>query len=181
MAGERHDPRVVRTRGAIVKSFNGMFPTRPYDTIRVADIIEKAGIGRSTFYEHFRGKDEVFKHAAAWVLAALADAVTVAADPALLRHLVEHLRENRRVARERLTGEPARQFGRWLAEAIAVRLPVPPIIPVRLAAEQIATAQIALLRAWLDGRNPCSAEALATALARTSRAMATAVTPPSTS
>lgn len=174
----RCDARVVRTRSAIIDSFNGLRSHR-YDAIRVADIIGRAGIGRSTFYEHFRGKDDVLRQAAAWAFAALADAVTGTGDTARLRHVIEHLRENRCAARGRLAGE---RVCRWLAETIEERLvsmcgaqSAVATIPVRLAAMQIAAAQIALLRAWLAGRDPCPTEALAAALARTSRAMASAL------
>jgi AcrR family transcriptional regulator len=171
----RHDARVARTRDAIIDSLNGL-RSHPYDAIRVADIIGRAGIGRSTFYEHFRGKDEVLKHAAAWAFAALADAVTGQDDTAPLRHVIEHLRQNRCASRGRLAGE---RVCRWLSETIEDRLVsicrarnTATTVPVRLAAMQIAAAQIALVRAWLAGRDPCPAEALATALKQTSQAMA---------
>jgi AcrR family transcriptional regulator len=165
-----------RTRDAIVESFKGMFPERPYDEIRVADIIEGAGVGRSTFYEHFRGKDEVFRQAAEWLLHVLADAATPEGDVARIRHVVEHLRDNRRVARERLAGDPGRQFARWIADAIEPRIAAT-LVPAPMAATAIATAQVALLRAWLDARDPCPSAALAAAIVRMSRAMASAVIP----
>jgi AcrR family transcriptional regulator len=182
MAGaRRRDARVVRTRRAILDSFHGL-RSRPFDAIRVADIVGAAGVGRSTFYEHFRGKDEVLKHAAAWVFAALADAVTGKGGTARIRHVVEHFRENRCAARGRLAGE---RICRWLAEAIEERLAAmcrargaTTVVPLRLAATQIAAGQIALVRAWLAGRDPCTSEALAIAIQRTSRTVASSLMSP---
>ncbi|HEX5135715.1 MAG TPA: hypothetical protein VFY93_01995 [Planctomycetota bacterium] len=122
----------------------------------------------------------MLRHAAAWALEALADAVTGEGGTGPLRHVLEHLRQNRCAARGRLAGE---RVCRWLAEVIEVRLATTcaqgatTIIPVRIAATQIATAQLALIRAWLSGRDPCPTDAIVDALARTSRAMATAVLP----
>ena len=52
----RQDRRVARTRGAIVDSFNHLVRERPYESIQVPDILDEAGVGRSTFYEHFRNR-----------------------------------------------------------------------------------------------------------------------------
>ncbi len=161
-----------------MESFNGMVLGRSYDSIRVADIIDEAGVGRSTFYEHFRGKEALLKHAMSGLLGVLADAATDAGDGKRLAHVLEHFRENRRAARARFSGPSASQVVRWLAELIEARLSsmcrakgVELIIPVRLAAAQAAEAQVGLIRAWLEEAGPgstrCSAATLATALQRT--------------
>jgi AcrR family transcriptional regulator len=33
---------------------------QPFDSITVEQVLERAGVGRSTFYNHFRGKDDLF-------------------------------------------------------------------------------------------------------------------------
>jgi AcrR family transcriptional regulator len=47
------DRRTARTRKAIFDAFIGLIFARRYAAIRTADVIEAAGIGRSTFYEQF--------------------------------------------------------------------------------------------------------------------------------
>ncbi len=53
------DRRVYRTRQALYDAVVRLMLTRPYDAIAVPDIIAEAGVGRSTFYAHFRSKDEL--------------------------------------------------------------------------------------------------------------------------
>lgn len=170
------DQRVRRTRDWILKSFNRLALRRPYHNIQVADIVGNAGVGRSTFYEHFRGKDELFRHALTTVLSVLADAATDAADLAQIHATLEHFWENRQAARGMLRGESASQITRRHAELFEERLSalcsqrdLTPIIPLRLAAIQLATAQLGLITAWLDGVERCTSAALARAIHQTTR------------
>lgn len=55
------DRRQVKTRQAIYKGFIELLDTKSYSSITVSNIIEKANIGRSTFYQHFESKDEIPK------------------------------------------------------------------------------------------------------------------------
>ena len=59
------DRRVERTRLAILRAFRDLVLTREYDAISVRDIAAAADVGRSTFYEHFDDKDDVFSKACA--------------------------------------------------------------------------------------------------------------------
>jgi AcrR family transcriptional regulator len=53
------DRRVRRTREAIHRAFIGLMQEKGYDAITVTDIIERADIGRSTFYAHYTDKRDV--------------------------------------------------------------------------------------------------------------------------
>lgn len=54
------DRRVRRTRAAIQNALTELILEKGYDSVTVSDIIERADIGRSTFYSHFTDKREVF-------------------------------------------------------------------------------------------------------------------------
>lgn len=54
------DRRTLRTRRAVFSALEELLSDRDYDKITVRDIIEKADIGRSTFYGHFETKDMLF-------------------------------------------------------------------------------------------------------------------------
>ena len=51
------DRRVRRTRRNLAEALIGLILERGYEAITVQDILDRADIGRSTFYAHFRDKD----------------------------------------------------------------------------------------------------------------------------
>lgn len=53
------DRRVHRTRQALYDAVVRLMLSRPYEDIGVLEIAAEAGVGRSTFYAHFRSKDEL--------------------------------------------------------------------------------------------------------------------------
>jgi AcrR family transcriptional regulator len=55
----RVDRRVIRTRRKLHKALMSLIHTKDYDAITVEDICATAGVGRSTFYAHYSGKDEL--------------------------------------------------------------------------------------------------------------------------
>jgi AcrR family transcriptional regulator len=53
---EKLDPRVKRTRGLILTSFESLLAEKGFETISVQDVTDKAQINRATFYAHFQDK-----------------------------------------------------------------------------------------------------------------------------
>src|SRR5438128_149154 len=53
------DRRVRRTRASITDAFIGLVLEHGYDRTTVQDILNRADVGRSTFYTHFRDKESV--------------------------------------------------------------------------------------------------------------------------
>jgi AcrR family transcriptional regulator len=53
------DKRVTRTRETLQHALMSLIVSRGYDAIRVQDICETAGVGRSTFYAHYTDKDDL--------------------------------------------------------------------------------------------------------------------------
>ncbi|HBY89584.1 MAG TPA: TetR family transcriptional regulator [Aerococcaceae bacterium] len=61
--GIKIDPRVARTRKAIIESFIQLSERKPFENISVKDITEEALINRATFYNHFLDKYDLMEKA----------------------------------------------------------------------------------------------------------------------
>lgn len=156
------DRRTQRTRKAIFDALVRLIFARRYSTIRTVDLIEAAGIGRSTFYEHFRGKDDVMVAVIDPIFLPLAIAATGRGSRAALRTTLEHIWEQRAFARALFEPPLLAKLQRKLAGMIEARLPAladgPPPALVAMGA---AAGQLAMLRMWLAGEASCPADVLA--------------------
>ena len=56
------DRRSQRTRHLLSAAFVALMREKGYSSITISDLIERANIGRSTFYSHYRDKDDLFVH-----------------------------------------------------------------------------------------------------------------------
>src|SRR5262245_12636405 len=54
-----HDRRVQRTRRLLHEALISLILERGYDAVSVRDVVQRAGVGRSTFYTHFSDLEEV--------------------------------------------------------------------------------------------------------------------------
>lgn len=54
------DPRVRRTRDLLGDALVELLHERPFDEITVQLVLDRAGVARSTFYQHFRDKNDLF-------------------------------------------------------------------------------------------------------------------------
>ena len=157
------DRRTQRTRKAISDAFIGLLFSRRYGAIRTADVIEAAGVGRSTFYEHFRNKDEVLVAVIEPLFNPLADVAAGRGTLGSVQFMLDHVWEQRAAGRMLFEPPLAIKLQRKLAAMIEARLPeteedTPPRVLVAMGS---AAAILAMLRMWLAGEVACSSEALA--------------------
>ncbi len=57
-SGKSPDARTARTYRALSGALVELMQTREFDAITVQDLLDRAGVGRATFYSHFRNKDD---------------------------------------------------------------------------------------------------------------------------
>jgi AcrR family transcriptional regulator len=172
----RQDRRVVRTRTALLGAFNRLFLTRGRRPAAPAEIAREAEVGRSTFYEHFSSADALYLEALKRPLAALADAAAGRGDPASLEPLLAHFWEQRRHARDTLSGRLRPRVAALFADLVEERLDGASLaLAPRLAARTLADAALAPLAAWLAGEAPSSPAELAAALCRSGAALRAAL------
>lgn len=171
--------RLTPTREWIMESFNRLMLKRGYDRFGVTDVVTGAGVGRSTFYEHYRGKDEVLRDAVRHVVEAMADLVIRPDEEGPMRRVAEHIATHRPAAHRILAGTAGVRIARHLSELIASRLsrPAPGAdLPDWLVSQCLAGAQLGLLRAWVAPLvEPCSPATFAAGLRRSTRALVEAL------
>jgi len=56
---EKTDARVRRTRDALGDALITLMQEKPFDTITVQDVLDRAHVSRSTFYAHYSDKDDL--------------------------------------------------------------------------------------------------------------------------
>ena len=140
-------------RGAIIAAFNRLALTRREARPPVADLIAEAKVARSTFYEHFDGRDAVLVEAFEAPLSVIADAAVGHGSVDAVVGILDHLRDYRRNAIEMLTGPLAPRFVRSLAALIEAR--------GGSGAIYLADQQIGFIRLWLTNELRGSADEIA--------------------
>lgn len=172
------DRRVIKTRQALLDAFFTLVLQEPYEGITVGDIVARAGVGRSTLYEHFCGKDGLLAASLARPFGMLADTVQPHDNTEGLIRVLEHFWANRRIAPGVFTGPMRRHSVAVLVRLIERHLRAAPaarrtslVMPAPLAAIQLAEALFAPLAAWVTGQTACPPTRLAVALRRTTQAL----------
>ncbi len=164
MAEAPEDRRVRRTRQLLIDALLALIVERGYEVLTVQEILDRADVGRSTFYAHFRDKDDLL-HAAFARLRAVLDSHARGSGAASLSdislalfcHTADHRPLYRamvgrpsgammlRAAREQLS-----DVVRPYLEQAALRLSMPP----EVAAQYYVSALFGLLTWWLDSDLP---------------------------
>jgi AcrR family transcriptional regulator len=97
-SGQKTDRRVLRTRDRLGDALIALMQEKPFDGITVQEVLDRAGVSRSTFYVHYRDKEDLF-------LSDLDEFLEMMA-----MRLSRHREESERVA-------PVREFFAHVAEA----------------------------------------------------------------
>ncbi len=162
------DRRVRRTRETLHRALIELMMERAYDRISVSDVIARADIGRSTFYAHFRDKEDLLVHGLDELRVELAPGEGDRArggSPSLA--VFEHFRESQEVWRAMAGRRGADAFMRHLHDfllelvdaQLRARAPQGPTrVPVAALAEFAVSTMIGLgVRWWRMGEGPMSA------------------------
>ncbi len=59
-ARQKVDRRVLRTRDRLGDALVALMQEKPFNDITVQEVLDRAGVSRSTFYVHYRDKDDLF-------------------------------------------------------------------------------------------------------------------------
>lgn len=59
-AHRKTDRRILQTRDKLGDALIALMHEKDFDAITVQDVLDRAGVGRATFYVHYRDKDDLF-------------------------------------------------------------------------------------------------------------------------
>jgi AcrR family transcriptional regulator len=172
------DPRAQHSRRALLQAFRELLlEGGQLEDIRVADVAARAGVGRSTLYEHFAGLDGLLGVSIAGLFSVLVDTLHPGDNSPGLKNLLDHFWEQRALARNLFSGSMRRRSIAVLVGLIEAKLKSVGLarrgqmmLPTRLAAEQLAGLLMAPIIAWLAGDSRCTSEGLASALSAVAKA-----------
>jgi len=165
---QKTDRRSQRTYRLVSSAFAELLSEKPYDEILVQDILDRAGIGRTTFYAHYFDKEDVLDSMIAEQLEMFTHQIAHA--PARQRvlpslELFEHIyhspnQQFRALMRSR-AGEPLWEaLQTALCRAIEPALCTlcaekrSPSIPLPVVSQYLAGAFLTLLKWWLEASMP---------------------------
>lgn len=164
------DARVVRTRRALGDALVELMHAHSFDGISVQQVLERANVGRATFYAHFRGKHDLllsdaerfFDFLERSFIERAAGTRRIAPVAELFEHIGGHRQLHDAIARsdmrepiyDLLTGHLARIAGRRL-ETLAGDVDASSVVTSRT----IAALVVEMLRWWLErGAQPSAQE-----------------------
>ncbi len=170
------DRRVARTQKLLRDALHSLIRERDYDSIAVKEILDRANVGRSAFYTHFRDKDELLASSIYDILGSVPSSHPQAGDGLNERILwfslpiFEHHDRHRRAGELKL-GPRGRailhgQLQKVLVELIAEdirkslqgRRKAAGLIPPELLGRYVASTFILVLNWWVESRNPLPAK-----------------------
>ena len=158
------DRRSQRTRQLLSTALIEVMLEKRYDEITVQDIIDRANVGRSTFYAHFLDKEDLLVSQLTRVLDALtqqhgpfvAGELTPASLVPFFQHVQEHHRLYTALARgggiEMLFKKGQERMRQNIEQHLRAVIPVEqmPAAPLSLIAAYVAGAILTMLTWWLD-------------------------------
>jgi AcrR family transcriptional regulator len=182
------DRRIRRTREMLQKALIELLPEHNYNTITIQEIVDRANVVRTTFYVHFRDKDELFLscHEAMvneFRIGSLhplsEEELLTSKVPAASAAAFQHLDDARGLLYDLFQGQDSQLILRRIRESRAQEIESAlrtafvesnSKIPPDILANYLAGAQLALIQWWLEKRQPYSFEDITQIFHRLQRA-----------
>jgi AcrR family transcriptional regulator len=169
----KQDRRSLRTQDALIQALLEMIDVKSYDKITVQDIVERANVGRSTFYAHYEDKDDLLRSGFGQMLDLLVQDIRLSDDGHVtfnVTWLFAHAKLHSEIYETLMWGSGEKvlvgdgyaqlcakvedRFVLLLAGRDAATIPMP------ILACSVAGAVLLLLKWWLDNRMPYPAAAM---------------------
>ena len=175
MAGKTTDRRIERTRRLLHKALMSLILEKKYESITVQEILDRADVGRSTFYMHFQNKDELLFSGFHYLQSFLESVqITSKTAPgksyeriigfslAMFEHAYEYRRVNRALLGSSAEFVVRRRIHSVLAGIVRRELKLQLLkrggsnVSPELLAHFLVSAYISVMTWWLNSKNPVS-------------------------
>ncbi|MDY6872938.1 MAG: TetR/AcrR family transcriptional regulator [Chloroflexota bacterium] len=183
MSDKQLDRRVRRTRCALQDSLISLILEKGYDAVTIEDITDRADLGRTTFYLHYKDKEELLMRAIDAIAedfmiehAPILDAagptesalkkLRMNLDERVLYHIFAHARENADLYKAMLRGEGSAKASQRISDLIRdetikrlTKLPgLDSKVPLEVLALFFSGTLIEMVSWWLENDEPYSIE-----------------------
>ena len=183
MAEKQIDRRVKRTRRSLQEALIQLILEQGYDSVTIEEITDRADLGRTTFYLHFKDKEELFMHAIDTIcedfiekhenlLALIEDpgktlpTLQMNLDERILYHIFNHARNHADLYKVMLRGEgsakASRRFSTVIKDETVKRLQavtgLESKVPLKIFALFFSGTLIEMVTWWLENDQPYSIE-----------------------
>jgi AcrR family transcriptional regulator len=165
---QKTDRRSQRTYRLVSSAFAELLREKPYEEILVQDILDRAGIGRTTFYAHYFDKEDVLDSMTEQLLSMFTHQIAhsnarqrVVPSLELFEHIYHSPNQQFRALMQSRAGEPL-----WEALQTALSRAIEPAlctlcaekrspsIPLPVISEYLAGAFLTLLKWWVEASMP---------------------------
>lgn len=179
MAARQDDRRVRRTKQTLYHVLMTLVAEKPFDKITVQEILERANVGRTTFYAHFQSKEDLFLGSHEGIIRTIsrsffaADGMLHPAPSAELLLFLELSQQSRNTYFYLTNGSEGGKILRLLKERIAQQLAAQlhelfreenSAIPFMVLAQHVASSLVSVMSWWMSKRTPYSVQEMATML-----------------
>jgi AcrR family transcriptional regulator len=166
------DRRIQKTQNLLREALDALIREKPYDAIAVREILERANVGRSTFYTHFQDKDALLASCMHDMLSSVQSAppLSLAKRPEdVIRFslpVFEHIHQHRRAAEGRM-GTRGRAIIHEHLRTVLTELIADDVrkacqrrrkaagqIPPDLLVQYVGSTFILVLNWWVESRSP---------------------------
>ena len=170
MKQQKQDRRSQRTIRLINAAMIDLLSEKRYTDISVQDILDRADVGRSTFYTHYYDKEDVFEGIAEQILASFNQQFQQAEAGQLLPalELFRHVQEEHRLFQNLLGGQGEEMIWKAVQTILSRNIEQslvsmlggerPPSVPLAVMAQYLAGAFFNLLKWWIEAEMPYSPE-----------------------
>ncbi len=161
---KKPDKRVRRSQKLLFDALMELILEKPYESVTVSEIVERADVARATFYLHYDDKDALLLSSLDTLMETIVekvkgfskqDLLSGAPHPALV--VFEYVERNPALFRVVLSGQGGslmlqrlRYYAGQTAHQALETLGVTPKVPPALIADFIAGAMLSVLTGWLE-------------------------------